>query len=326
MVQKGFMPNTIQKKMIYIFTIINFLLSSLLSISSHAEENGVGHWMPGEIPFFAGMTPAAKGLYFRESNYLYVGAVKQGVEIPLAGQGVFNSKRDIFVDSFIFTYAMQPPAAQTSPALSFTLAVPFMYFKDTVSLTPISPPITETSYNLSDITLTPINLGWNDNNFHWTVGLNIYAPTGAYSASSLVPSGYNYWTVEPVSGFTYYEPTIGSEMTIYTGYEFNTINPATEYRTGEQLHIDWILAEHFKNGFGLGIGGYFYQQITPDSGSGAFLGSFKAKEFSLGPVMRYATTISQCALSIEFKYLPQIEVTNTPKGNSGWANINLHFN
>lgn len=308
---------------IHALAIIIFL--SFTSFS-YAEENGIGHWIPGEIPFFAGMTPSSKGFYFRESNYLYVGAVHQGVEIPIAGEGVFNSDRDIFVNSFIVTYAMTPPASNTKPSMSFTLAVPFMYFKDTVSLTPVSPPTTESSYNLSDITITPINFGWNYQNLHWIWGLNIYAPTGAYSPTSLAPSGYNYWTFEPVSGFTYYQPQLGGEVTFYAGYEINTINPATEYHTGNQFHIDWILAKHFINGLGVGLGGYFLQQITPDTGSGAILGSFKAQQLSLGPVMRYAATIGSCAMSIELKFLPQIEVVNTPQGNSGWANINLRFN
>lgn len=302
------------------------LMLVLTVTSAFAEENGVGHWIPGQIPFFAGMMPPEQGLYFRESNYFYEGLLSDKIGVPIGNEVVFNSQRTIYVDTFVFNYVVAPKRTEWyEPNYSFVVAVPFMYFKNTISFTPGGFRETQSSYNLSDVVLTPINLGWDYQTIHWTAGVNVYAPTGPYSVTSLAPSGYNYWTFEPALGFTYYEPQYGIELTLYAAIDFNTINYATEYKTGDEFHIDWIAAKYFQHGFTLGLGGYVYKQVTGDSGAGAVLGSYKDYIFSIGPVMKYGTQIMQVPFSVEFKALPRIRAVNAPDGTALWLNFNLSF-
>ncbi|MFI4956138.1 MAG: transporter [Gammaproteobacteria bacterium] len=306
------------------FLLIGFMLIAC-NARVHAEENGVGHWIPGQIPFFAGMMPPDKGLYVRESNYMYSGTLSDKIGVPIGNEVVFNSKRVIYVDTFIFNYVFAPKRAGWVPNVSMDVAIPFMYFKNSVTLTPTSFAESQSSYNLSDVIITPINLGWDFQQYHWTAGINVYAPTGPYSVNSLVPSGYNYWTFEPAIGFTYYDPGNRIELTFYAGIDFNTINYAAEYKTGDQFHVDWIAAKYFNHGFAMGLGGYVYDQVTGDSGTGAVLGAYKDYIFSLGPVFRYADEIMKVPLSIELKVLPRIRAVNAPDGTAAWLNFNLTF-
>jgi hypothetical protein len=39
---------------------------------------------------------------------------------------------------------------------------------------------------------------------------------------------------------------------------FNLINTATNYRSGDELHFEWALNQHFPNGLAAGVGGYYY--------------------------------------------------------------------
>jgi hypothetical protein len=51
------------------------------------------------------------------------------------------------------------------------------------------------------------------------------------------------------------------------------INTATNYQSGAELHFEGALNEHFPFGLAAGVGGYYYQQLTPDGGSGDMVGA-----------------------------------------------------
>jgi hypothetical protein len=63
----------------------------------------------------------------------------------------------------------------------------------------------------------------------------------------------------------------------------NTENSATNYRTGTEFHVDFVANQFVSETFALGLRGYYYEQLTGDSGSGAVLGDFKSESFGIGP-------------------------------------------
>jgi hypothetical protein len=64
------------------------------------------------------------------------------------------------------------------------------------------------------------------------------------------------------------------------GVTFNAINSFTDYQSGTDLHPEAGVIQHFNvqsklfQQFENGAGGYFYQQISPDGGSGDRVGPF----------------------------------------------------
>src|SRR6516162_7529788 len=72
--------------------------------------------------------------------------------------------------------------------------------------------------------------------------MGIYAPTGEYRLGELAPAGKNFWTFEPLLGFTYLNPKTGWETSALTGIDFNTINHATHYKSGDDFHVDVMIA------------------------------------------------------------------------------------
>jgi hypothetical protein len=78
---------------------------------------------------------------------------------------------------------------------------------------------------------------------------------------------------------------IGTELSLYTGVDFNTENDATDYTSGTSLHLDLTVAQHLPllGGFvGVGANGFYYQQISGESGSGARLGDFEGMTCGAG--------------------------------------------
>ena len=90
------------------------------------------------------------------------------------------------------------------------------------------------------------------------------------------------------NGLMYFGQENGIEASLFAGIDFNTENDATNYQSGTQFHLDGTLAQHFPlfGGLaGVGANGYWYEQVTGDSGAGATFGSFKARTAGLGPAL-----------------------------------------
>jgi hypothetical protein len=102
--------------------------------------------------------------------------------------------------------------------------------------------------------------------FHTNVGLNVYAPTGYYDSDSIINLGRNYWSFDPALTFTWLHPERGHEISFIAGTMFNTENHATDYTTGNEFHLGFMVAQHFSPKFAVGLAGYYYQQFTDDRG------------------------------------------------------------
>jgi hypothetical protein len=106
------------------------------------------------------------------------------------------------------------------------------------------------------------------------------------------------------------------------------MNDATDYQTGDQFHLDGAIAEHLPlfGGFvGAGVNGYFYQQITGDSGSGAKLGGFEGMSAGIGRDCSYAYRIGDFDLAGEAKWLPELGVSNRLDGNTVRFNLGVSW-
>ena len=128
-------------------------------------------------------------------------------------------------------------------------------------------------------------------NLHVDFFGGIYAPSGEFQKNKLANQGLGYWTFEPGVLISYLGQKNGIEFTTYIGYDINTKNTDTDYQSGQVFHIDVTLAQHFPLGkgfVGIGANGFYLQQTTGDSGSGARLGSFEEMTAGVGPVLSYA--------------------------------------
>jgi hypothetical protein len=146
---------------------------------------------------------------------------------------------------------------------------------------------------LGDIEFWPLALGWSalENDLHVDAFFGIYAPSGEFRTNRLANQGLGYWTFEPGVLVSYLGQNNGFEFTTYIGADFNTENTKTDHASGDVFHIDATLAQHLPLGngvIGVGANGFYLQQFTGDSGTGAKLGSFKVMTAGGGPVLSYA--------------------------------------
>jgi hypothetical protein len=148
--------------------------------------------------------------------------------------------------------------------------------------------------------------------------LGMYIPTGRYQTGRLANTGKNYFTFEPILGLEYFGWRNGVEAALHAGIDLNTMNRSTQYQTGMQAHVDATLAWHLPIGRGLvgaGGSGYWYRQLSADSGTGATLGSFKARALGAGPVVSYLFRAGKVAVAIDLRWTHDFSVENRLDGD-----------
>lgn len=177
---------------------------------------------------------------------------------------------------------------------------------------------------LSDIFVMPVIAGWNFGEGHLVVMPIIFMPTGYYNSSKLTNLGMNYFSFDGNVAFTWLSKS-KFELSINAGYMINTENPATHYLSGNLLHVDWTAAYHFTPRFALGATGYLLTQTTPDTGSGAKLGSFEASGTGIGPVASYAIPVGGKDLLVVGKWIHDLGARHSFLMDTVYASFVIKF-
>ena len=311
--------------------MIAVLCCSALSLGPRraiAEEGGSGHYMPGSMASFMDAVPPKETFIIRYNMVHYAGSVGVGHPLPIAGITALGASADSWAHALTLCWR---PAIDLGESWSYaiTATVPVVWMDVTADVQTRSATISRSDsvVGLGDIALTPLMLNYKvspDFNVNFRVGF--FAPTGSYQVGRLANTGKNFWTTEPTLGFMYFGTHNGFEASVFTGMDFNSTNTATDYKSGTQFHIDGTLAQHlplFGHLAGVGVSGFYYDQITADSGSGATLGAFEAKDAGVGPVVSYVTKIGGLDFLAEFKWLPEVYTKKRLKGDIFWLKVIL---
>jgi hypothetical protein len=182
---------------------------------------------------------------------------------------------------------------------------------------------------LGDLTVLPVMLAWKFGDWQLDGILPIYAPTGSYEEGRLGNTGLNYWTFDPVVGVVYSHKASGFNAMLHAGYAINTENTATNYKSGDLLHLEGVIQQFLPVGPGilsLGVEGFYFDQITGDSGSGAKLGDFKSRTYGLGPILAYVLPLeNKQSLVFELKWLNELETKRRLEGDFVWFKMVYKF-
>jgi len=117
----------------------------------------------------------------------------------------------------------------------------------------------------------------------------------------------------------------GTEVSVIPGLMVNTENPDTNYRTGLEIHIDFMVNQFLSETFAIGVHGYGYKQIEGDSGSGAILGDFKSKSYGLGPTASWIPKFGGGNVAISATWLHDLYATNRQEAHYGALTIAVTF-
>jgi hypothetical protein len=210
--------------------------------------------------------------------------------------------------------------------LSFALTIPVGSVKLTTdsafasSLGLGAAPRPDTTSSVGDIYAHSF-VGWHAGDLHWRLGATAIVPSGAYEEGALGNIALNRPAADVFGGVTWLDPKLGLEFSAIAGLTCNGENRATHYRTGNELHVDWTVARHFSQTFWAGLVGYHYQQLTGDSGTGAFLGDFKGRVTALGGAVGTTLMLGQTPVSANVRIYREFETQNRFEGTAGYFTV-----
>lgn len=311
--------------------LLTVVLTSALAPSVlRAEEAGSGHYLPGATASFIDMLPGKEAFAYVNAFTYYDGSAGGSRQLRFGGNVVANVDGTVYADTSIFLY--QTPWKLLGGQYAAAVAVPYLWMEvqGTVQAGSTLPPGTrrDTANGIGDIQILPFMLGWTNGDLKIGTSFGIYAPTGDYEQGQLANIGKNYWTFEPGVNASWLSSKIGLELSAFAGFDISTKNNDSDYQSGDVFHLDMTVAQHLPllGGFiGVGANGFYYQQVSGDSGSGAVLGGFEGRTIGVGPVLSYARKVGKADLVAELKWLPELDVERRLEGDTIWFKLALLF-
>jgi len=247
---------------------------------AHAKEGG-DQYPNGAETWFAGAVPPP-GNYF--INYLghYSGDLKDasGHNVNQAGDGGPANVNSNFAS---FRFLQTTNQKLFGATWSWHVIVPVVDLE-------IDRGGKAGATGVGDITVSPLILAWHGSEWHTVAALDINLPTGEYDEHDARKSiGANYYSFEPVFGVTYLGKG-GWEASAKFMYNIKTENEDTNYQSGDEFHVDYLVGKHFGN-WGVGINGYYLKQVTDDKQNGSKVApdGYRGQVFAYGPSVKYTT-------------------------------------
>ncbi len=276
--------------------------------SARAAEGGTSLYIPGSGGDIIAAFSPEPGLQVSNAVFVQTGSVDAAVLQGLVDLGL---DVDIVLDIMGAAYTFETPVLGGTYTVG--VAVPFGGVDLSATATgPLGGSISASgdTFALADIAFVPFQLNWSFEKFHVKVAQAVFAPTGDYDLSSRINLGRNYWAFDTAMAFTWFDPAMGSEISVIPGILFNTRNKATDYKTGTELHVDFTANQFLSPTFAVGLRGYYYKQLTGDSGSGAVLGDFKSESLGLGPGFVWIPAFAGGKLTVVGKTLHDLFADN----------------
>ena len=329
---------------------LSLLAATTLSCApSFAAEDAKSMYLLGVTTSMAGMTPPP-GFYASSFTYLYGATATGNVALSrtlgadghslpsfasLQTNATVKAKASVALDVLSALYVA--PLTFLGGNIGFGLLVPVGYQGLDVSINALSTltfpngtalqrgnrfATSQNTFAFGDPLATAF-IGWNSGNFHWKLAGLFNIPIGSYDKTSLVNMGFNHWAADLTGSLTWLDPTIGLELSIAPGITFNAENPATNYRTGTEFHLEAAIMQHFSKAFSIGVAGYYYRQVTGDSGSGALLGSFKGEVSAIGPNIAYNFQLGSVPVITSARWLHEFNAKNRMAGDAGFITITV---
>jgi hypothetical protein len=275
-----------------------------------ADEGGVSFWIPG---FFGSLAAVPQQPGFSFANVYYHTSVSAGADVAFARQvnrgnitANFTSNFSANIDAKADLYLGVPSYVFATPVLggqaSVALAVPYGRSQGSVDATltgslgpfgfSVSGSRTDAVTGFGDIA-PMFSLRWNQgvNNYMTYITGNL--TTGRYDPTRLANLGLGHNAIDAGGAYTYFNPKTGQEFSATLGFTYNFENSHTQYQNGVDMHLDLGASQFLTKQLQVGLVGYFYDQLSCDSGSGDRVGCFESRVAGIGPQIGYVIPLSR---------------------------------
>jgi hypothetical protein len=310
--------------------------------NARADESGTSFWIPG---FFGSLAAAPQQPGWSLTSILYNTNVSASGNAAVAREitiGRFNPTININVDAHVHadatigfvapSYVFATPffGGQASATLLFGYGNNNTSLNASATATTDIPPLSITR----SVALQQDTTGFTDLipmfADRWNAGVNNYMvyltgdiPVGLYSSSNLANIGLGHGAIDGGVGYTYFDPKTGHEFSAVAGLTGNFENHSTNYTSGIDFHLDWGASQFLTKQWQVGLVGYFYEQLTGDSGCAPVLCPFKSRVIGVGPQIGYIFPVAGMQGYLNLKGYGEFDNDNRPAGWNVWLTFVL---
>jgi len=299
-------------------------LAAVASPSAEASEGAASYYFAGAFGTFLVAVPPEPGFTAASQTLMYGGQASRAV---LNGRVTFGLNAFALYEFIAGSYTFEQPVL--GGRLQIGAGVPVLSYANlnTSLQTGRFGAFTggASDFNVGDTLLNPFALYWNSGDFNVKFTEYVVAPTGHYDVNNVISVGRNYWAFDTQLGLTWFHKATGTEISVLPGIMFNTTNTATDYHTGTEFHLDFMVNQFVMPSVALGAQGYWYKQIDGDSGSGAVLGPFMGESFGLGPAVLWVPESTKGKFVAVLKWTHDITDTNRLNGDWGQIAVSWRF-
>ncbi|HSW06055.1 SphA family protein [Aquabacterium sp.] len=278
--------------------------------AAQAGEGGGSSYPGGVENFLTGAAPPPGFYVLAYGNVFRADKLKDdsGHDVPLP---VFKIAANVVSTRFVYS----TPTTLAGGNLMLHAIVPLVDLKVDV------PGLSQRKTGLADITFGPGLAFHHSPNLHSVVGFDFVAPIGRYAKGDLTNIGRNYWSLQPLYTVSYLDAA-GFNADAKLTFNFSRRNKDTDYRSGNEVYLDYSAGWGLGNGWVLGAGGYAMRQLTSDTQAGVSLANSKGAAFAIGPSLKYD---NGKGWFITAKWQREMSVRNRPEGNALWIKTILPF-
>ena len=305
---------------------ITLLLLCGLVSSAYADEGGVSFWLPGQFGSLAA-APLEKGWSLPLIYYHTTASADAAKNFPIGGRISAGLQADGNLMLAVPTYVFSNPVLGGQAAVDMAGIFGNVDVSANAVLTVPRGPVLSRNRNDSMTGFGDLypsgSLRWNHGNQNTMLYGMLGVPTGGYLKNQLANLGTNHWSTDAGAGYTYLNTKNGHELSAVAGVTYNFINPATQYQNGVDGHLDWGASQFLSKQFHLGLVGYFYHQLSGDTGSGARLGPFESRVIGVGPQAGYLLKMGARHAYLNLKSYWEFDGRNRPEGWNSWVTVSL---
>ena len=185
------------------------------------------------------------------------------------------------------------------------------------------------SFNISDLYVEPINLGWHLPHLDILATFGFMAPTGDYNSRDAINNGLGRWAeLFGLGAVAYLDQAKSWSISAMTHYITHQSQQGIDLRVGDDLALEWGLGKTFRPAswqpwvpqLDTGVVGYAQWQVTDNTGSAIPnpLRGIRSNIFAVGPEISATTMIGRFTARYEFEFGAQ----NSMAGQIflfGWA-------
>jgi hypothetical protein len=254
--------------------------------------------------------------------YDYGGSVGRGIALPrghVLSAGLSASLNGVFI---VPTYAPDITVLGAHPSFSVAFMPASTTATANVGLGPLSVSRSDSLFGGSDLYPTA-QLFWNAGAHNFMAYLSGDIPVGSYNPNQLANIGIGHGAIDEGGAYTYLNTKTGTEFSATLGFTENFRNPSTDYTNGIDSHLDLGAAQFLSEHFFVGAVGYYYQQLTADTGQRPILGPFESRTRGAGPQIGYNFEVGGVSIYTNLRGYTEFESSRRLQGHAIYATVNI---